>query len=165
MLILPFLLAGVFMLSVLNPRFTVTLLQHTLSQAGLLWIDAPSRREASQYLLAQLPWISTDGSRAPSYNPPTLPPAFSVSPLEPPLHRTCLFHLTSSIWAATPPTFRSAISTVTSVYWSIAAQILAFLLLIFFLRRISIGLVRSLRLVRPSSPALEFVEDLQKQVC
>ena len=161
MLILPFLLAGVFMLSVLNPHFTVTLLQRTLSEAGLLLIDAPHRRAASQYLLAQLPWTSIEGRRAQKYNPPTSPPAFILTSLEPSPHTTCLLHIASSIWTATPP----AIPTITSVYWPIVAQVSVFLLLVFFLRRISIGLVHSSRPVRPSPPALEFVEDLRKQVC
>ncbi len=165
MLIVPFLLAGVFMLSVLNPRFTVTLLQQTISEAALLLTDTPRRRAASQYLLAQLPWTDTDHLGPPNHIAPTLPAVSSVTSLELPPRRTCLFQIASSIWAATPPTIRDAISTTMSVHSSVAAQILIFFLMVFFLRRVCTGLVRSFRLPRPSSPALKFVEDLQKQVC
>ncbi|KAI1795929.1 hypothetical protein LXA43DRAFT_694896 [Ganoderma leucocontextum] len=164
MFILPFLLAGVFMLSVLEPRFTLTLLQQTISEAGLLLIDAP-RRAASQYLLSQLPWQSTDDLWTCSYLPPTLPAASGTNSLEPPSDRACPFQMASSIWAAaTPPTFRRAISTVMSVYSPVAAQILTFFLLVFFVRRICIWLVRYCHLPEPPSPALEFVEELHKQM-
>ncbi|TBU32440.1 hypothetical protein BD311DRAFT_33234 [Dichomitus squalens] len=71
MFILSFVFAGIFMLGVLEPRFTMTLLSHTMPQAELLLANAPHRcrRLASQYLLAQVPWTLQD----PDPNPLVLP--------------------------------------------------------------------------------------------
>ncbi|TBU50714.1 hypothetical protein BD309DRAFT_6235 [Dichomitus squalens] len=171
MFILSFVFAGILMLGVLEPRFTMTLLSHTMPQAELLLANAPHRcrRLASQYLLAQVPWTLQGERWLSGYLRPTLsPPNHSYDPdpnplvlPDPGVDTSHVARMTSPMmWATFSPPYASAISAV----MPLVVQLVALLVLVLLLRWSCFQLADRFRLTQRSSPARQFVQDLENKV-
>ena len=177
MFILAFVFAGAFMLGVLQPRFTMSLIRQTIPQAELLLAEAPHRcrRLASAYLLSGTPWTlqgTLQGDRWLSRHlRPTLPsPTHSndLNLLVLPSPRVNL-----SVTSSHPPQWASSTAwTIDTLYYPsvalgvlpLALRLTAFLAFVLLLRWVCCRLAERFHLPQQSSPTQQFVQDLEKKV-
>lgn len=165
MFLLPFIFAGVLILTVLNPPYIATMVSQSVSHYTPLLSSTWSRQHNAANLLPAAAWDSEPrGHRfyanhfrslpsSPGYNatdePTTLGLAGSAAAPN--------LGLLSELLSLLP-------SGAISEFLSIALDLFVVLLWLLVIRGICTWVVYKFRVPQPASPAMEFVESLQKRV-
>lgn len=179
MFLLPFILTGMFMLGVLNPPYTATLVSYTVPHRGPLLLESLIRRRSVAHLLPAAPHNHRFSLHYYISLPPSPPPCANdtedslslalahigseATPIS--LYIKAFRRILSVIWSILPPEVVLFLSTVLA-HWSptLLEVFLVFVEMIFIYH--SCCWMNKLRVPRPNCklPAAEFVENLHKEV-
>ncbi len=167
MFLWPFIMAGTLLLTILNPPYTVMLVLRSVPRRAHLLLSGSAslgRQVPDAHLLAQSSWIS----RFDQHHRRALPASQHKD-----LNTSMALTVSESIVgiAAGPPIFAlpwSLLPNLREVVLSVLScrllRVLALLCLLGFILWFACCIVNTLGVPQPTSPALEFVESLNKEV-
>ena len=168
MFFLPFIFAGVLMLTVVNPPYTASLLSHAMPHFKPLLSASLARRLSESDLVARTMWTSQSNCLAIKYFP-TLPAHIDY---EDDAETVALAYAHTGLhdrpmaWfeAFLPREVRLVLSAASTILSPATRDMLLLFISLFMLRGCCTWVVHKFRVPQPASPALDFVEEMRQKV-